>query len=186
MLIHQLALVGFGLCCVRSSCTVSVYILSKDCSQGTVTFASSFGDGFYTKLDKPDSLCCVHIVNWGGNIHKEWSKQSPQPTWMGTGEFWCYSSFQQKLNINVRDRVYVIVIHFDGIQYSDLLERTVPLLLEAVPFSICEGIWFQHDRSPPFFSCKVRNWLNNPFSRHVDQLWGSDHLVSMFSYCEGT
>lgn len=63
-----------GIHYMRNNCILCMYILYKGYSQGTVIFPSCSADGFYTKLQM--NL----IIDLRSTTHKEWSKQSPQPT----------------------------------------------------------------------------------------------------------
>jgi hypothetical protein len=44
------------------------------------------------------------------------------------------------------------------------------VVLEAVFFSVCEGMLLQHNHILPLSSGKACNWLNSPFSRCFGQL----------------
>jgi hypothetical protein len=35
--------------------------------------------------------------------------------------------------------------------------------MEDVSLNVRDGMWFQHDNTPPHFSRQVHNWMNNRF-----------------------
>jgi hypothetical protein len=96
-------------------------------------------------------------VDWWGSIHKKWSKQAPQPTWMGTRE----SSLIGTLHFN-KDMASTFghcTVHdncLSGIQYNDFLERKLPILLDDAPRGFCIT-------ALPHYSGQVYKWLNNYF-----------------------
>jgi hypothetical protein len=51
----------------------------------------------------------------------------------------------------------------DGMQYTDFLDETLPLLLENVTIHLHESMWFQPESAPPHFACQVHNCLHNNF-----------------------
>jgi hypothetical protein len=68
--------VNSGIQYMKSSYIPVMYKLYKSYSQGTIIFASSFVNSFYTELHMNQTYCAVYC----GLNHKEWSKRSPQPT----------------------------------------------------------------------------------------------------------
>jgi hypothetical protein len=68
-----------------------------------------------------------------------------------------HSSYQQRFSIEVwigtaddyRTRQYVTANHFSRIYYTDLLERTLPLLLDDAPLNDLQGMRFQDNSTPP-------------------------------------
>lgn len=79
----------FGTHCMRSNCVCFLYNLQKSYSQGTVIFTSNSLDCLYRNCNWT-WLWGLCTVDWCGNIHKKWNKESPQHTWTGNWDFSCY------------------------------------------------------------------------------------------------
>ena len=64
----------------------------------------------------------------------------------------------------------------NGADYLELLQNTLPLLMEEIPLAIRREMWFQHDGAPAQFILQVRAHMNRVYrekwKRRVDLLHG--------------
>lgn len=58
----------------------------------------------------------------------------------------------------------VVLPHrLNGNIHLNFLQNTLPLLLEDLPISTRQGLWYMHDGAPPHFSVDVREYLHEQY-----------------------
>jgi hypothetical protein len=111
------------------------------------------------------------ILDWQGNIHKEWSKQFPLSTLTSTGESWCYSMLfistkiqHQCLLWNRKQLSNLTACDSEWSQWNPIClfywNNTDPFLKDAVRH-VCKAMSLQHHDAPPHHTSQPCNWLNN-------------------------
>jgi hypothetical protein len=78
-----------GIRCTKVVVSFHIHLVQR-LQPGDNNFISSSVSGLYTKLQRNLTFSASNM-DLCNNIHKEWSKNSSQPTWMGTGQSSCYN-----------------------------------------------------------------------------------------------
>jgi hypothetical protein len=106
-------------------------------------------------------FCRDGIINFHNN--QLWANVNPHGT--------MHSGHQQRFTINVWAGLignvlvgpHVLPRRLTGPRYRNFLENDLAQLLEEVPLTIRQRMWFLHDGAPAHFSLTAREHLNNIF-----------------------
>lgn len=80
-------------------------------------------------------------------------------------------NYQERFSVNVWAGIVADVLvgpvflpaRLNGELYIHFLQEILPPLLEEVPLTVRQRMWFQHDGCPAYFTRIVREFLNNTF-----------------------
>jgi hypothetical protein len=73
---------------------------------------------------------------------------------------------------------HITVNHLGGIQYADILQRTLPFLLEDKAFNVHKGTWVEHNGTPPQFLRQACTWLLKHFPEVATEVIDHNNLIN--------